>query len=181
MEKNASCRKTIDFFSEKVYYISAKDKSNTERTVYRILKVKLETVSDVEETEVIIRCRELDEETERLLSTIRLFANTIIGKKDNKTFILKPEDICYFDTQENKVLLITEDAVYETPLKMYEIEEKFKNTGFQRVSRYSIINLRKVSYLEPLFNGRMVAVMKNGDKVVITRLYIQALKTTLGM
>jgi len=27
----------------------------------------------------------------------------------------------------------------------------------------------------------MVAVMKNGDKVVITRLYIQALKNTLGM
>ena len=84
MEKNASCRKTLDFFSEKVYHINAKDKSNTERTVYRILKVKLETVSDVEETEVIIRCRELDEETERLLSTIRLFANTIIGKKTIK-------------------------------------------------------------------------------------------------
>ncbi|MBE6657966.1 MAG: LytTR family transcriptional regulator [Ruminococcaceae bacterium] len=145
------------------------------------VKIKLETVSDVGETEVVIRCRELDEETERLLSTIRLFANTIIGKKDNKTFILKPEDICYFDTQDNKVMLITEDATYETPLKMYEIEEKFKNTGFLRVSRYSIINLRKVSYLEPLFNGRMVAVMKNGDKVVITRLYIQALKNTLGM
>ena len=145
------------------------------------MKIKLETVSDMGETEVIIRCRELDEETERLLSTFRLFANTIIGKNDNKTFILKPEDICYFDTQDNKVLLITEESTYETHLKMYEIEEKFKNAGFLRVSRYSIINLRKVSYLEPLFNGRMVAVMKNGDKVVITRLYIQSLKTALGM
>lgn len=145
------------------------------------VKIKLETVSDMGETEIVIRCRELDEETERLLSTIRLFANTIIGKNDNKTFILKPEDICYFDTQDNKVMLITEEATYETPLKMYEIEEKFKNTGFLRVSRYSIINLRKVSYLEPLFNGRMVAVMKNGDKVVITRLYIQSLKNALGM
>ena len=145
------------------------------------VKIKLETVSDMGETEVVIRCRELDEETERLLSTIRLFANTIIGKIDNKTFILKPEDICYFDTQDNKVMLITEESVYETPLKMYEIEEKFKNTGFLRVSRYSMINLRKVSYLEPLVTGRMVAVMKNGDKVGITRLYIQALKNALGM
>ena len=109
------------------------------------MKIKLETVSDMGETEVIIRCRELDEETERLLSTIRLFANTIIGKNDNKTFILKPEDICYFDTQDNKVMLITEESTYETPLKMYEIEEKFKNAGFLRGSRYSIINLRKVS------------------------------------
>ncbi|MBQ3066136.1 MAG: LytTR family transcriptional regulator DNA-binding domain-containing protein [Clostridia bacterium] len=145
------------------------------------MKIKLETVSDVTETEVVIRCREFDEETERLLSTIRLFTNTVIAKKDNKTFIISPEDICYFDTQENKVLLITEEGVYETPLKMYEIEEKFKNSGFVRVSRYSIINLRKVAYLEPLFNGRMVAVMKNNDKVVITRLYIQAIKTILGM
>ena len=145
------------------------------------MKIKLETVSDVTETEVVIRCREFDEETERLLSTIRLFTNTVIAKKDNKTFIISPEDICYFDTQENKVLLITEEGVYETPLKMYEIEEKFKNSGFVRVSRYSIINLRKVAYLEPLFNGRMVAVMKNNDTVVITRLYIQAIKTILGM
>ncbi|MCQ2431513.1 MAG: LytTR family transcriptional regulator [Clostridia bacterium] len=145
------------------------------------MKIRLETTPDVTETEVVIRCRDLDDETEQLLSTIRLFANTIIAKKDQKTFILKPENICYFDTQENKVLLFTDDGCYETPLKMYEIEEKFKNAGFLRVSRYSIINLRKVSYLEPLFNGRMVAVMTNDDKVVITRLYIQALKTALGM
>lgn len=145
------------------------------------MKIKLETAAGIGETEVVIRCQELDEETERLLSTIRLFTNTIIGKKDNKTFILKPEEICYFDTQDNKVLICTADAVYETPLKMYEIEEKFNSAGFLRVSRYSVINLRMVSYLEPLFNGRMVAVMKNGDKVVITRLYIQAFKDRLGM
>ena len=145
------------------------------------MKIKLETDSDLKETEVVIRCQEFDEETERLLSTIRLFANTIIGKKENKTFIIKPEDICYFDTQDNKVLLYTCDSVYETQLKMYEIEEKFINAGFLRVSRYSIINLRKVSYLEPLFNGRMEAVMKNGDHVVITRLYISALKEMRGM
>ncbi len=145
------------------------------------MKIKLETAADVAETEVLIRCKELDAETEQLISTIRLYANTIIGKRDNKTFIIKPEDICYFDTRDNKVLFFTDNSEYETPLKLYEIEEKFKNTGFLRVSRYSIINLRRVSYLEPLFNGRMVAVMKNGDHVVITRLYIGALKTALGM
>ena len=145
------------------------------------MKVMLETSAEVTETEVVIRCRELDEETERLLSTIRLFNNTVIGKKDNRTFILKPEDICYFDTQNNKVLLYCEDAPYETPLKLYEIEERFKNGGFLRVSRYSVINLRKVSYLEPLFNGRMTAVMKNGDKVIITRPYVQDLKNALSM
>ena len=172
--------KNLLLFFQKWCIIYAQ-KQRSHRRLSDTVKIKLETVSDMGETEVVIRCRELDEETERLLSTIRLFANTIIGKNDNKTFILKPEDICYFDTQDNKVMLITEESVYETPLKMYEIEEKFKNTGFLRVSRYSIINLRKVSYLEPLFNGRMVAVMKNGDKVVITRLYIQALKNALGM
>ena len=145
------------------------------------MKVKLETGVDTEETEVIIRCRDYNEETERLLSTVRLLSNTIIGRKDNRTFILRPEDICYFDTQENRVLVYTLDAKYETQLKMYEIEERFNTAGFLRVSRYSLINLRMVSYLEPLLNGRMVAVMKNGDKVVITRLYIQALKTRLGM
>ena len=145
------------------------------------MKVKLETGVETEETEVVIRCRTLDEETDRLLSTIRLFANTIIGRKESKTFILRPEEICYFDTQENGVLIYTMDSKYETQLKMYEIEERFNSAGFLRVSRYSLINLRMVSYLEPLFNGRMVAVMKNGDKVIITRLYIQALKTRLGM
>ncbi|MBO4229858.1 MAG: LytTR family transcriptional regulator DNA-binding domain-containing protein [Clostridia bacterium] len=145
------------------------------------MKVKLETGVETEETEVVIRCRTLDEETDRLLSTIRLFTNTIIGRKESKTFILRPEEICYFDTQDNGVLIYTMDSKYETQLKMYEIEERFNSAGFLRVSRYSLINLRMVSYLEPLFNGRMVAVMKNGDKVIITRLYIQALKTRLGM
>ena len=145
------------------------------------MKVKLETGVETEETEVVIRCRTLDEETDRLLSTIRLFTNPIIGRKESKTFILRPEEICYFDTQDNGVLIYTMDSKYETQLKMYEIEERFNSAGFLRVSRYSLINLRMVSYLEPLFNGRMVAVMKNGDKVIITRVYIQALKTRLGM
>lgn len=145
------------------------------------MKIKIEQSSAYSETEIIVRCSEIDDEVEKLISTVRLFANTVIGKKDNRTFILKPEDIFAFDSQDNKVSIYTADAKYETPLKLYEIEEKFRNSHFLRVSRYTIINLRRVDYLEPLFNGRMMAVMKNGQKVVITRMYIPALKEALGM
>ena len=60
------------------------------------MKIKIEQSSAYSETEIIVRCSEIDEEVEKLISTVRLFANTVIGKKDSRTFILKPEDIFAF-------------------------------------------------------------------------------------
>lgn len=74
-----------------------------------------------------------------------------------------------------------EKDVYETKMKLYELEERFRGTDFLRVSKSVILNLSKVKSLSPAFNGRFEATMKNGEKLIISRQYVPALKEKIGL
>lgn len=145
-----------------------------------LLKINIEQSSIYSEVEITIKCNSIDERLEKLISNIRLYSSTISGKKDGKIYFLKPEDVLYFDTVDEKVFIYTVDNVYETSLKLYEIEEQFSHTSIIRVSRSTILNLMKIEYVSPLLNGRIEAVLQNGEKVIISRQYVPAFKSKLG-
>ena len=71
--------------------------------------------------------------------------------------------------------------MYEVRKKLYEIEKDFSYTDLLRISKSVIVNLAKVSYLRPAFNGRFEANLKNKEKVMISRQYVAKLKQKLGI
>lgn len=74
-----------------------------------------------------------------------------------------------------------EKEVYETKLRLYELEDTFQGTDFFRASKSCILNLAKVKGLSPAFNGRFEALMRNGEKIIISRQYVPVLKQKLGL
>jgi len=145
------------------------------------LKLNIEQSNTYSEVEITIKCNIIDESLENLISSLRLYNSTISGKKDEKIYFLKPEDVLYFDTVDEKVFIYTVDSVYETNLKLYEIEGRFAGTGIIRVSKSVILNLIKIDYVSPLLNGRIEAALQNGEKVIISRQYVPAFKDKLGL
>lgn len=156
--------------------------SNNNLTEWRswLLKINIEQSNDYSEVEITIKCNNIDENLEKLISRIRLYSSTISGKKGNKVYFLKLEDVLYFDTVDEKVFIYTSDSVYETNMKLYEIEERFAATSVIRVSKSIVLNLIKIDYVSPLLNGRIEAVLQNGEKVIISRQYVPAFKSKLG-
>lgn len=145
----------------------------------KILKINIEQSEDFNEVEISIKCPSIDERLENLISTIRLYGSSIIGKKDNKTYFLKPEEILYFDTVDEKVFIYTIDSIYETNLKLYVLEERFEGTSIIRVNKATILNLMKVESISPLLNGKIEAQLQNGEKIIISRQYVSKLKQKL--
>ena len=145
------------------------------------LKLIIEENSNVDETEITIRCRGIDGDLSKLIETIRLFANTIPGKKDGVNFFIGLSDILYFETTDNRMFFYTENDFYETTLRLYEIEERFSETSFIRVSKSFIVNLSKVGNIRSETNGRLVAELVNGEKIVISRQYVPLIKKKLGL
>jgi DNA-binding LytR/AlgR family response regulator len=143
------------------------------------LKINIEQSEDFNDVEINIKCRNLDERLENLISTIRLYGSSVSGKKDNKTYFLKLEDILYFDTVDEKVFIYTLDSVYETTLKLYALEERFEGTSILRVSKSTILNLMKVESVSPLLNGKIEAELQNGEKIIISRQYVSKLRQKL--
>jgi DNA-binding LytR/AlgR family response regulator len=58
--------------------------------------------------------------------------------------------------------IYTENDIFETSLKLHEIEEIFPNTGFLRNSKSQIVNIAKIQSLCPDFGGRLDLTLKNG-------------------
>ena len=145
------------------------------------MKVTVEERPDLEQTEVVIRCKRLDGAAARLVELLRLSDARLTGEKDGETCILDADDVLYIDTVDRGTFLYTVDGVYQTRLRLYELEEQLTSWEFLRVSKSAIVNFDQVRSLRPDFGGRMRLTMSNGEVVVANRQYVPAIKAKLGL
>ena len=80
---------------------------------------------------------------------------------------------------DGKTFLYTNDRVYETAYRLYELEELLRSKQFLRISKPMLVNLMKIQSIQPAFNGRFMAILRSGEKVIISRNYVKALKDAL--
>ncbi len=145
------------------------------------MKIVIEDCNPGEEDQIIVRCKELDENILKLLSELKLGHKKLAGMKDGNITMIEPSSVYYFEGVDNKVFIYCKQNVYETKLKLYEIEEDYKNTYYFRASKSVILNVSKIKSISPAYSGRFEALLFNGEKVVISRQYVPELKNKLGL
>lgn len=144
------------------------------------MKIIIEEADPGEEDQVIIRCREMNENLLKVISELRAGQKKLTGMKDGNITMIDPANVYYFEGVDNKVFLYCKQNVYEIKLKLYEIEEEYKNSDFFRASKSVILNVSKIKSISPAYSGRFEALLFNGEKVVISRQYVPELKSKLG-
>lgn len=145
------------------------------------MKITIVDCPEGEEDEIIIKCRQVDEQMLKMIRTIKMGREKIIGTKDGSIVQIVPGEIYYFEAVDNRVFLYLQKEVYETKYKLYELEERFRGTDFFRASKSVILNLSKIKNLTPVLGGRFEAAMKNGEKIMISRQYVPILREKLGL
>ena len=95
--------------------------------------------------------------------------------------MIEPRQIYYFEAVDSSIFAYCEKQFYEIKQKLYELEKQFENTDFIRVSKSVIVNLSKIQKLTPAFNSRFEALLKNGEKIIISRQYVPDMKKKLGI
>ncbi|EOR27714.1 LytR/AlgR family response regulator [Clostridium sartagoforme AAU1] len=94
------------------------------------MKVIINEDENNNEIEVIINCKSINEDVINILSKLKEEENVITGLKDNKVYIIKPDNILYFESVDKKTFMYTKKDIYESNLRLYEIEEKFSTYHF---------------------------------------------------
>ncbi|MGG3453092.1 putative HTH-type transcriptional regulator [compost metagenome] len=140
------------------------------------MKLIIEQSLDHEDVEITIKCQLIDADLEKLIAQIRLYGFSIMGKKDGAVHPLRPEDIFYFESIDDKTFAYCEKDVYDCSLKLYELEQQLAKADFVRISKSCIMNIAKLSSVRALINGRFEARLQNGEKLVINRHYVQGFK-----
>ena len=92
---------------------------------------------------------------------------------------LSPEDIYYFESVDKKNFIYTDTGVYETSLRLYEVEEILGDSEFFRATKSTVLNISKIKTISPRIGGRLDVVLDNGEKMMVSRQYVTILKEKL--
>lgn len=89
-------------------------------------------------------------------------------------------DILYFEAVGEQVFAYTADELYSVKKRLYEIESLYADRKFIRCSKSMIVNLLQIESFRPALDSRFFARMKNGEDILISRMYAKTLKKTEG-
>lgn len=145
------------------------------------MKINIRTDSSVSETEISITCSQLTPEIERLVSLVRVMDMKITGEKKGQLHILDIGEILYIDTVDKKTFLYTKTEVYESSLRLYELEAQLDGTEFFWANKSCIINFEQIKALKSDIDGRILLTMSNSEKLYVSRQYAPFVKKKLGV
>jgi DNA-binding LytR/AlgR family response regulator len=143
------------------------------------MEVRIEQIGKQGEELVLIRCRAVTDEVREIESFVKSRQGCLSGVADAKQYEIAVTDVCYIESVDGKTFLYTNDRVYETSYRLYELEELLRDRKFLRISKPMLVNLMKIQSIQPAFNGRFLAILRSGEKIIITRNYVKALKAAL--
>ena len=146
-----------------------------------MMKINLDIDGKYDDTEVIIRAPHLNNDIERIVAMMRMIDMQIAVRKDNETVLLDTDKILYVEAVDRKTFVYTNVDTYESELKLYELEQQLVERDFLRISKQSIVNLRKIRSLKTDVNRKIRITLQNGEQIVVSRMYSDELRRKLGL
>ena len=145
------------------------------------MKIEINVDDKVEETCISISCKGLTPELEKVLAMMRILEKQLVATRDGETFLLDVSEIIYIETIDRKTFVYTKDGVYESGLRLYELEEQLEECGFFRVSKSCLVKLQSVRSLKSDINRRIRVTLDNGEVIIASRQYADGIKRRLGI
>lgn len=145
------------------------------------MKIEIDIDERYSDIEVEIKAPKLTQDIEKLISLMRMINMQIAVKKDDETYLLDTVKILYIEAVERSTFVYTEDETYESDLKLYEMEQQLLEQNFSRISKQSIINLKKVKSLKADINRKIRVTLVNGEQIIVSRMYSDELRKRLGI
>lgn len=145
------------------------------------MKITINIDEKIDETEININCRQLTQEVENIIATLRIMNQQMLVMKEGENHLLDVSRISYIETLERKTFVYTEDDVYESKLKLYEMEERLCQSGFFRVSKSCLVHLKFIKSLKNDVERKLRLTLKNGEQVMVSRQYADEMKKRLGV
>ena len=140
------------------------------------IRLIIDESAEYEEVEIIIKCSQIDDRLARLIDQIKQYEMKLLGILDGRMHSLIAVDILYIESVENISFLYDKKDMYESNLKLYELETLLEQTHFIRISKNMIVNVTYIESVRALFNGKFEALLTNNEKVIVNRHYVKAFK-----
>lgn len=145
------------------------------------MKITIDINEEVSETEIHICCNRLTPEIENMMATLRIMNQQMVVTKEDVSYLLDVSKVSYIEALERKTFVYTQDAVYESRLKLYEMEERLCQSGFFRVSKSCLVHLKFIQSIRNDVERKLRLTLKNGEQIMVSRQYAEEIKKRLGV
>ncbi len=145
------------------------------------MKIIIQTDDSVQDTTLSITCREVTPELERLIEALRLSDKKLSVRVNGEIRLIDLKSILYVETVERNSFIYTEGGVFESQLRLYELEAMLAEHNFIRVNKSTLVNLNMIESLKSDIDRRIRVTLKNGYQLIISRAYAEDFKAKLGV
>ncbi len=137
---------------------------------------------DSQENEMVLRCREVDEEVLWALSLLRSgFQRLCVWDEEKEITLLSPREAVYCESVDERTFIYTNASVFQTALSLAELEGRYGDLGLFRAGKSTVINLHHIRSLKSQPGGRIQATLETGEKLMVSRHYAPLLRERLGL
>ncbi len=103
----------------------------------------------------------------------------VVIKKAGKIHVISANDINYLEAQDDYVMIYTNEGRYLKQQTMKYFEKHLDPQQFVRVHRSYITNITCIERIEPYEKSNFILILKDGNKVPVSRSGMQVLKENL--
>ena len=146
------------------------------------MKVNLFISRDIDQPHADIHTDELTDNISKAIGILESEdQNEMLAvKKGSDITLLELKDIFMFRVEDKQVKVYTENDQFLIKKPLYQVEETL-SSDFVRISKTTIVNLKKIQRVAPSLKGMMFIELKNGLKDNISRKYLPDFKQALDL
>jgi DNA-binding LytR/AlgR family response regulator len=141
------------------------------------MRIRIEITDGNTEDEITIRCGAVDDNVRKIQAYIAsLSAQRVTYFKDGQEFFIPPEDVLFFETEDEQVFAHTADDSFRVRRKLYELEEVLPRF-FVRAAKGMIVNTNRIyAITRNIASASLVKFNGTNKTVYVSRHYYKALK-----
>ena len=103
----------------------------------------------------------------------------VVIKKSGKIHVISTGDINFLEAQDDYVMIYTDEGKFLKQQTMKYFEQHLDSQQFVRVHRSYIANVTRIERIEPYEKSNFILILKDGNKVPVSRSGMQVLKENL--
>ncbi len=135
---------------------------------------------ELEETEIVIKGDVTSYEVETILQFLKSKnkSKKLFLYNEDEQYLVDISEIVYFEACNNKINAFTQNNVYSTKLKLYELKEKLSAFQFAQINKSVIVNIDYVKSVQAEFSGNYSLRLKNKKEILtISRKFFKEFKS----
>lgn len=146
------------------------------------MKIRLHIDPKYDEPEVVICAGERSPDVLCLKESIEnMLSATVTGCAEGETTVMRCDEVARFYAERDRVYAQRGAKAYALREKLYELEERLDPARFVRISRFEIVNLRRIVKLDTSLTGTIRVQMEGGIQTYVSRRNVARIKRTLGI